>query len=96
MRLPTEGFEPLSSDVDWCEPNYVISPYITEFWNTVNHLAYCFIGKCLLTHSYMTAETLRLPRTVYSQSNVIREERIILTLDNFSIISSLIAKTWLL
>lgn len=30
--------------IDWCERNYVVSPYIAEFWNTLSNSAYLLVG----------------------------------------------------
>ena len=30
--------------VDWCEPNYAVSPFVAEWWNTLSSLAMAAIG----------------------------------------------------
>ena len=32
-----------SSEIDWCEENYVYSPYIAEFYNSLSNIIYIFL-----------------------------------------------------
>ena len=45
-NLHDSPFRPGSSNVDWCEPNYIVSAYISEFWNTVR-------SSCLTSHEFV-------------------------------------------
>jgi len=73
MELNTEnnlpGFwDPLTSTIDWCEPNYQHSHYIAETWNTLSNLIYiigAFIFLLRVEKFYRTnnfTRSLRLPR----------------------------------
>jgi hypothetical protein len=33
-----------SGAIDWCEPNYVYSEYIVEFWNTISNILFLIFG----------------------------------------------------
>jgi len=33
-----------TASIDWCEPNYAVTPYFAEFWNTVSSLFLALVG----------------------------------------------------
>ncbi|CAD7937886.1 unnamed protein product [Amoebophrya sp. A25] len=39
-------WEPHSALIDFCEPNYVWTPYVAEFWNSVTAVGMFLIGTC--------------------------------------------------
>jgi dihydroceramidase len=49
---------PISSNVDWCERNYVVSPYFAEFWNSVSSLPMVVLGFFGMMHSYYNLNQL--------------------------------------
>ena len=36
-----------SGDFNWCEPDYIYTPYVTELWNSVTSLSFC-VGPAVL------------------------------------------------
>ena len=46
-----EKFLPQSSEIDWCESNYVISNEVAEFWNTISNAVF-FVVPLLLNHLF--------------------------------------------
>jgi len=50
-----------TASIDWCEPNYIVSPYIAEFWNSISSLWLCVLAIFGLYVSKLDSLDRRVP-----------------------------------
>eukprot|EP01117_Protostelium_nocturnum_P010329 TRINITY_DN3710_c0_g1_i1.p1 TRINITY_DN3710_c0_g1~~TRINITY_DN3710_c0_g1_i1.p1 ORF type:complete len:310 (-),score=52.00 TRINITY_DN3710_c0_g1_i1:239-1168(-) len=43
---------PITANVDWCEPNYLKTHYICEFWNTISNIPMIVLGLWGIIYAY--------------------------------------------
>jgi alkaline ceramidase len=48
------------SDIDWCEPNYLHSEYIAEYYNTLSNLSFIIIGLLSLSYNLYYSKPIEL------------------------------------
>jgi dihydroceramidase len=60
-RLPSSllGLLGGPASIDWCEPNYVVSPYVAEFANTWSSLFMCATALFALVWKWRQGRELR-------------------------------------
>jgi dihydroceramidase len=52
---------PATAPINWCEEDYVVSPYIAEFFNTISNLVYLLCGLAALRTALRGYHTKTLP-----------------------------------
>ncbi|KAM4706714.1 alkaline ceramidase 1 isoform 2-T2 [Discoglossus pictus] len=59
-RMPPSIFARHSSDIDWCEGNYLHSEYVAEYYNTVSNVVFFIVGPMMmyLLHPYASKRSL--------------------------------------
>ncbi|XP_072261273.1 alkaline ceramidase 1 isoform X1 [Pyxicephalus adspersus] len=58
--MPPSIFARHSSEIDWCEANYLHSEYVAEYYNTVSNISFLLVGPLMmyLLHPYACRRTL--------------------------------------
>jgi dihydroceramidase len=54
-----QGLWNVSSSIDWCERNYVVSFYVAEFWNTLSAIVFVICGALDFHHARKMRAELR-------------------------------------